>query len=213
MDAFLSLFSGAWLYLALFLFLILCGVGNPIPEDVALITGGYLTFTGVIHFWPTVGVCIAGVLAGDCLLYFFGRKYGQMIIQHPRLTRIIPPERVDRIRINFQKRGHLTILFARFLVGLRSPTFLLSGVMHIRFRTFIFYDSIGALVSVPLFVGLGRIFGNNIEALKHDLMRIEHWVTAGAIILLVLWLFWLWWKSRKEEKEEDIYKPHDVVQR
>lgn len=98
------------------------------------------------------GAMLYVVLAGDLLLYYCGRRYGQQIITHKRLHRIIPPERVDRIRHNFQRRGHWAVFFARFLVGLRSPTFLVSGVMHVPFRQFLLLDGLGALISVPLAV-------------------------------------------------------------
>ncbi len=203
MDAFLALFSGPGLYLALPLLLLLTGVGNPVPEDLVLITGGYLAYTHVIQFWPTVGVCVLGVLAGDSMLYFFGRRYGQKIITHPRLLRLLPVERVDRIRGNFQKWGHWSILLARFLVGFRSATFLVSGVMHVRFRTFLFFDVVGALLSVPLFVGLGYLFGNNIDALQRDVRQASHWLMAMGVVLIAAWVLWLWWRFRKENRVEE----------
>lgn len=206
-DAILAQFHGSGLYFALFFFLIICGVGNPVPEDVVLISGGYLAFTHLTKFWPTAIVCYFGVLGGDLLLYFFGRRYGQQIITHKRLHRLIPPERVDRIRHNFQRWGHWTVLIARFLVGLRSPTFLLSGVMHVPLRRFLLLDGLGALLSVPLFVGLGHLFGNNIDALRRDLKQLSHWGMAIGVVAIVALLSWLWWKSRKEEKEEDILAP------
>lgn len=196
---------GVMLYVVLFLALVVCGVGNPIPEDVILITGGYLAFARLTLFWPTLCVVYGGVLAGDLLLYYFGRRYGQQIIMHKRLHRIIPPERVDRIRHNFRRRGHWAVFFARFLVGLRSPTFLVSGVMHVPFRRFLLLDGLGALISVPLFVGLGFLFGGNIDVLRHDMKRFEHWSMAAGVVLVAAYLIYLWWRSRKEEKDQDIF--------
>ncbi len=202
MGAFFSLFSGSGLYIALILSLLLSGVGNPIPEDLALIMGGYFAFTDVIKFWPTLLICYGGVLLGDFILYYFGWHYGQKIITHRRLVRLLPIERVDRIRANFRKWGHWSILLARFLVGLRSATFLVSGVMRVRFRTFLFFDCVGALLSVPLFVGLGYVFGNNIDVLQRDIRRYSHWAMAIAIVLIAAWICWLWWQLRKESRAE-----------
>lgn len=207
MDLLLTLVSGPAGYAVLLVLLLLCGVGNPLPEDAVLIAGGYLIYTGVLQLVPTVAVCYCGVVCGDAILYYIGRRYGQQIITHPRFHRIIPPDRVDRIRKNFQRWGHWTILFARFLVGLRAPTFLLSGVMHVRWRTFLLFDAIGALVSVPLFVGLGFLFGNNVDALRHDVSRVQHWLLAAGVVSIVGWLFWIWRKTRREEARQDILKP------
>lgn len=204
MDTFFSLFSGSGLYIALLVLLLFTGVGNPIPEDLVLITGGYFAFTGTLQLWPALLICFVGVVLGDSLLYWLGRHYGQKIITHRRLVRLLPIDRVDRIRGNFQKWGHWSILLARFLVGLRSATFLVSGVMHVRFRTFLFFDLVGAAVSVPLFVGLGFIFGNNLQGLQRDVRHFGHWAMAAAIVVIIAWVCWLWWQLRKESRAEAI---------
>jgi membrane protein DedA with SNARE-associated domain len=208
MELFFSFFAGAGLYVALFILLLLCGVGNPIPEDLVLITGGYFAYTEIVHLWPTILVCYVGVVLGDVMLYYIGRRYGQKIIGHRRLARILPAERLDRIRNNFRRLGHWAIPLARFLVGLRSPTFLVSGVMHIRFRTFLILDALGALITVPLFVGLGFLFGNNIDVIKHDVRRLGHWAMAAGILLVIGYILYLWRKIRHEETAEEKEKAH-----
>ncbi|MBI2343734.1 MAG: DedA family protein [Deltaproteobacteria bacterium] len=203
METFFAFFSGGGLYVAFLLLLLLCGVGNPVPEDLVLLTAGYFAYASLVELWPVVLVCYVGVVAGDSILYFFGRHYGQRIISHRWLARILPADRLERIRKNFQRRGHWTILLARFLVGLRSPTFLVSGVLHVRFRTFLLLDAIGAVVSVPFFVGLGYLFGNNIESIQQDMQHVGHWIMAIGIGLLLVWVWWIWWRVRREEVAEE----------
>lgn len=188
-------------YLFIFGFLILCGVGNPVPEDTVLIAAGYLAYSEVISLKITLPLAYIGVLSGDLLLYYFGQKYGQKIIEHPKFLKIIPVERVDKIRRGFKRWGSWMVFFARFLVGFRSPTFLLSGVMHMPFRRFIVFDCLGALISVPIFVGLGYIFGAHVEALRHDIGLIKHWVVAVVIVLIAIFFMWRWFRSRKEDVE------------
>lgn len=196
MDAILSIFHGPGLYAALFVLLLLCGVGNPIPEDLVLMTAGYLAFSGQVKLVPMLIVCYVGVICGDLLLYQLGYHYGQKIIDHPRLMRLAPPARVARIRHNFERWGKWSIGLARFLPGLRAPTFLMSGVMRIRFRTFTLLDGIGGLFSVPLFVGLGFVFGGNLDGLRHDIRHISHWIMAGGVVAILCFLAWLWLRSR-----------------
>ncbi len=198
MEAVLAYFNGPVIYLALLVFLVLCGLGNPVPEDLALITSGYMIHTGTINLLPALVVCYLGVLAGDTILYGFGCYYGQKVIAHPRFLRMIPLRRVELIRKKFHRWGHWTVLLARFLVGFRAPTFLLSGVMHIRFSKFILLDGIGALVSVPLFIGLGIMFGSNMDMLRHNLGQIQHWLIVLGVGVIGSGLLVLWWRSRGE---------------
>lgn len=203
MDAFLAQFTGPMLVAVYFVFLILCGFGNPVPEDLIMITGGYLIHTG--HLDPVVAAITSyvGVIAGDMLLYYFGHKYGQKIIEHRWLAKLAPPSRVAMIRKHFKRWGHWTIFFARFLPGLRAPTFLLSGVMHVRFRTFAIFDGLGTLVSVPLFVGLGYFFANHMEALKRDIHEIRSILVVAAIGLVIAYLIYLWYSSEKSTEDPD----------
>lgn len=199
MTNFILSFTGPITYAVLLGVLILCGMGNPFPEDTALIAGGYLSYLDVINPYVTVAICYIGVLTGDVMLYWFGRRYGQHIIEHKRFLRLIPVERVDRIRQSFKRWGHWTVFFARFLIGLRTPTFIVSGVMHLPFRKFLLLDGLGALLSVPLFIGLGYLFGNNIDVLSRDVRRVEHWVMAFFVVIVACWFVVWWWRSRREE--------------
>ncbi len=199
MDVFLAQFSGPMLIAVYFIFLILCGFGNPIPEDLIMITGGYLVYSGLMHPIVALAVSYLGVVAGDLLLYYFGYKYGQKLIEHRWLIKLVPPRRVAMIRRHFKHWGHWTIFFARFLPGLRSPTFLLSGVMHVRFRVFATFDGLGTCVSVPLFVGLGYFFGNHIEVLKRNIHEVRSILIVAAIAIVIAYLIYLWYSSEHDE--------------
>lgn len=211
MTSFLFGLASPIAYLIIFLFLILCGLGNPVPEDTVLIAGGYLAYSEVINIYLILIIAYVGVLSGDLMLYYFGHKYGQKIIEHPKFLKLIPQKRVDKIRLGFKRWGHWMIFFARFLVGFRSPTFLLSGVMKVPFRQFIIIDCLGALISVPFFVGLGYIFGAHVEAVWHDVKRVKSWVIAITVFLIALFVLWRWLKSRKEDadlKAVFLWEPH-----
>lgn len=199
MDAILAQFTGPTLYAVYFFFLILCGFGNPVPEDLIMISGGYMVFTGLMNPVAAFLVSYVGVICGDMVLYFLGRRYGQRIIEHRWLAKLAPPSRVAAIRHHFTRWGHWTIFFARFLPGLRAPTFLLSGVMHVRFRTFAIFDGLGTLVSVPLFVGLGYFFGNHIETIRRDIHEYRSIMVVAAISLVILYLIYLWYSSEKDK--------------
>lgn len=201
-------------YFAVFIFLILCGVGNPIPEDTILLAAGYLAYDNVVNLYFIIGVCYLGVLAGDLLLYGVGRKYGQKLINHPKFLKIIPIGRIEKVRRGFLKRGHWMVFFARFLIGFRSPTFLLSGVMRLPLKEFLLIDCLGALISVPVFVGLGYLFGAHVGTLRHDIRRIESWIVAAVIAGVAIYVLWRWLTRKKEDvrlERELLWEPAQNV--
>ena len=57
-------------YLVIFILLIACGLGLPVPEDITLVLGGITTSYGLTTFWLIVLVSMIGVLGGDSIVLF-----------------------------------------------------------------------------------------------------------------------------------------------
>lgn len=69
----LSAILGVWGYPALLVLLMLTGVGSPIPEDLLLLTAGYLVFSDVFAWPSALAVSLVGVVISDVMLYSAGR--------------------------------------------------------------------------------------------------------------------------------------------
>ena len=78
-------------YAAVFLALMLCGAGAPLPEDITLVAGGIITGLGYGDVHTMVGVGMAGVLVGDSTMFLLGRHFGARIM---RCTSIIEKVRM-----------------------------------------------------------------------------------------------------------------------
>jgi membrane protein DedA with SNARE-associated domain len=148
-------------YPAVLLLLASTGVGLPVSEDVVLLTAGTICSTG--HAWFVVMMPVAwlGVLCGDTLAFRIGRKLGPKAMDHPRLKKVLTPERVARLKARFDRYGLWTIFIARFLPGVRLPTFVLAGSMGITQRRFWQADAAAAAIFAPLLVTLGWRFGSD----------------------------------------------------
>jgi membrane-associated protein len=146
-------------YPAVVLLLTSTGIGVPISEDVVLLTAGTVCSTGHAFVFVMVPIAWLGVIAGDTLAFRIGAKLGPKALEHRRLKKVLTPERVAKLRARFDKYGLWTIFFARFLPGVRLPTFLLSGSMGITQRRFWLADAFAAAIFAPTLVLLGWRFG------------------------------------------------------
>ncbi|MBI3302255.1 MAG: DedA family protein [Deltaproteobacteria bacterium] len=202
MVEFLSSYLEHFTTLGLFLALVLAGLGVPIPEDIILITGGVLAHQRVIHLGWTIPILYVGVLSGDLILYSCGRRFGDTVLRHPRVRRLLSSARQQRIGRYFARYGNRTVFLVRHLAVLRAPTYLIAGAMKVPGWQFLLWDGLAALLSVPLMVSLGYFFADHIEVLHHDLRRIEHWV--GALVILTVITYLLvryrdtWWTPRQD---------------
>jgi membrane protein DedA with SNARE-associated domain len=174
-------------YLGLFVVLLLCGLGLPVPEDVALLAGGYLVHRGVVRYPITLAVSLVGVVAGDNSLYFLGRRVGGGLLTYFGLGRPGSRDQVERLQAFMKRHGHLAIFYARFLAGLRALIYLSAGSLGVPPTRFLLYDLLGALISVPVVVSLGYIFGGQIERAVAYVGGVEKLVWIVVLLCLAIY--------------------------
>ena len=150
-------------YLGLFVCLTLCGLGLPIPEDVALLVGGFLAYKGVTRYSITLIVAVLGVIAGDNTLYFVGRGLGSNLFPYFQSKRTGVEVQLNRLHAFMHRHGHLAIFYARFFPGIRALVYLFAGSVRVPPSRFFVYDLAGAAISVPVVVTLGWRFGEQLD--------------------------------------------------
>ena len=182
-------------YAGIALVLIAAGFGFPIPEEIPIVTAGamvghdaqsgvtddlngalgggplaYLTPqpTGLTRWWIMLPVCIVAVVIGDCALYTIGRFGGTRLLNNAWVQRnVLPGERQIKITENFHKNGILILLGARLTPGIRSPVFLMAGILRMPWQKFLFADMLYAIPGVSLLFGLSYVFTDAfVEAIK-----------------------------------------------
>lgn len=168
MVGLISAYIEHFTYAGLFVILMLCGLGLPLPEDVALLAGGFLAHKGVTRYPITLVVSLLGVVAGDNSLYFIGRGVGSNLLAYFGLKKTEAPlddasSNVDRLQAFMQRHGHLAIFYARFFAGFRALVYLSAGSLGVPPSRFFLYDLAGAAISVPVVVTLGYVFGEQLE--------------------------------------------------
>jgi membrane protein DedA with SNARE-associated domain len=174
-------------YLGLFVVLLLCGLGMPIPEDVALLAGGYMVHRGITRYPITLAVSLVGVVAGDNSLFFLGRRFGTGWVRYFGIGRPGRQVQIERIQKFMQRHGHRAIFYARFLAGLRALIYLSAGSFGVRPAIFLVYDLLGALISVPIVVTLGYVFGKQLEMIVKYLGGFERLIVIVLILSALLY--------------------------
>jgi membrane protein DedA with SNARE-associated domain len=184
---FLMHFHGPAAYVGVLFVLITCGLGVPLPEDVPLISGGWLIARGgSLPLMMATG--LAGILIGDSIIFRAGSTYGLRLLE-TRVGKHIPGERVARTIALFEKHGAKFIMVARFVPGLRAVTYFVAGTTGVPYWKFITYDGIAACVSAPAWIYLGW------WARRHRMLnRVWKWSAQAqmASLAIVFALLGLW---------------------
>jgi len=190
---FLSGFSGPAAYATIIGILFACGLGLPIPEDITLIAAGMLAAVGTISLPGAYIAGYLGVMVGDTLLFFAGRKYGRKVFAIWPFKRIMTHERILQAEGWIQNWAKTICFVARFLPGLRAPIYLTAGVLKVKPSIFLFQDGLAALLSVPIWVYLGHWFGSNIDLALETAKKFQIGILViVAIIILMIVLYKKW---------------------
>ncbi len=187
-------------YVAVFIALMICGAGLPLPEDITLVAGGVIAGLGYANVHAMVALAMFGVLLGDSAIFLLGHHYGARILQWRFVARVLTPERYVKVQEKFDQYGNRMLFFARFLPGMRTTVYLTAGTTHrVSFLRFLLIDTLAALISVPFWVYLGFFGADNHEWLVKWLHRGQSslWVLVGVLLLTVLVL---WWKHRRRTR-------------
>jgi membrane protein DedA with SNARE-associated domain len=180
--------SGAGAYGLVLLVLLFCGLGVPLPEDVALITGGFLVYRGAAMVEPMIAVAFVGILGGDTFAFLLGRSLGNRLTRQWPVRVIVTENKRKRVERLFARYGEKIVVAARFMPGVRAVTYFFAGAAGMHYPKFILFDGLAALVSAPLFVLLGFHFGDRIEWLVGSLRRGQ---LNAVLVLAFLGVAWL----------------------
>ena len=176
--------------------LLLAGFGAPFPEDIVLVSSGFIAYKTNTPLFLTILVSFLGVMIGDGIMFFFGHHFGERVMNMGYFKKILPQARKDKIRNMFQKYGSKIIFIARFMPGLRAPIFVVTGSMGVRYSVFAFWDGMAALLSVPAFCAAGFLFGNKIQELIDSVRNVEQ---VALSLIGVLVLYWVIKNVRKRK--------------
>lgn len=181
--AHLTSLSPSAVYWTLIGVLLLCGLGVPIPEDISLISAGYLAHLGIVNVHKVLAACFAAVLVGDLLAFLAGRWWGGKILRLRFFQRYFTPRKQRRARAYFRKFGNRVIFVGRFLPGLRFSIFFSAGTLHVRPSAFLIYDTLAAALSVPALVYMAYFFGAKIDHVVAWARRSEYGILVIAALV------------------------------
>lgn len=194
--------SGIVPYLVVFVILLFCGFGLPVPEDIVLFAAGLLSFYQKADVYVMLAVTFAGVMIGDCTVFTIGALYGKKLRRKPWVKRFLPPERMRMVRRKLHAQGNKVIFAARFMPGLRTPVFFTCGTLHLPFRVFFFYDGLAALISVPAIVYATYYFGNHVDQVVRVVKRLQFGVVGTILAIIAVLVAKAWWAHKKRVQME-----------
>lgn len=191
MQAWVIGVMGRYGALGLFFLILLENVCPPIPSEVILAFGGFMTLQSELSVAVAVCAATAGSVAGALVLYGIGRWLDTPRLEHlvRRYGRFVGlrMENVHKALGWYAAYEKRTVFFCRMLPIVRSLISIPAGMAHMRLGPFLLLTTAGSLLWNAVLVCAGRALGHawsGISAYMDTYARLL-W---GAIALLIVYL-------------------------
>jgi membrane protein DedA with SNARE-associated domain len=183
-------FLESWGYPAFTVLLIATGFGSPLPEDLLLLTAGYLISDNVFSWHVAIPLAFVGVLGSDLILYTAGTRMRRHAPTRAWVQRLVSTGRPGVARLWIRRYGAMAVFFARLVPGTRYLCFISAGLHGISLRRFVLFDLLGAVIWIPLLLFVGAQLGEQIgglDAVLRGIGRTVIWVVVALIIGVTVW--------------------------
>lgn len=165
---------------AYFLILVISSAGIPFPITLMLIVVGSFVEQGEMELWQVIVIGVAGAVTGDQIGYSIGRFGGRRVV-NKIVKRFNAEEKLEKAKKFTKKWGGTGIFLSRWLITLFGPWInITSGAIHYPWLKFLFWDILGEICWVLLYVMLGKIFSDRVQEIS-DLAGNLTWVFVGLV--------------------------------
>lgn len=189
-------------YLGIFLLITIENVFPPIPSEVILLFGGFLTTYTEMNFLLVIFVATIGSIVGALILYYVGK-----FLNKERLKKIVKGKigKVLRLKARdidkadewFDKKGNKTVFFCRFIPIVRSLISIPAGMSEMPMGKFLLYTFCGSFIWNTVLVVIGEKMGAHWTDI---LVLLERYSLLAMIVMIVLFFLGIFFLYRRRQK-------------
>ena len=206
MQEFIINIMNSYGYIGVFLLILIENIFPPIPSELILLFGGFMTTYTKLNIIVMIISATLGSLIGALLLYKIGTIFDKeklKILISGKLGRVLNLKNsdIDNANIWFSNKGQKTVFFCRFIPLIRSIISIPAGMNKMKISKFITYTLLGSVIWNLVLIILGHIVGRNWKAI----LKIFKLYSRFALLLLFISLMILIIKYYKNKfKEQNI---------
>lgn len=187
-------------YAGIILLIAIENIFPPIPSEVVLTFGGFMTTTSELTIPGVVISATGGSVLGAVVLYYIGvqlsvKRLEKIIDRWGHILRVTK-EDIKKADKWFDKYGPWTVFFCRFIPLIRSLISIPAGMSKMNVLLFLVLTTVGTLIWNIVLVYLGAAVGNSWEEIV-GYMDIYSNIVYGLIIIGVIVLIVLYIRKRK----------------
>ena len=202
-------------YFGVFFLIAVENIFPPIPSEVILLFGGFMTTSTNLSVLGVIIAATLGSLLGAIVLYFVGK-----ILNKERLKRIVSGKIAKVLRLKasdiesadhwFDTKGNKTVFFCRFIPIVRSLISIPAGMSEMPMLKFLIYTIAGSTIWNTVLIVIGNKVGENWVNILNIFENYSHITLIVLILIFIIACFIFYYKKTAKirdianQKEKDI---------
>lgn len=175
-------FALHWGYLGILLWFLTIDQLTPVPEELTLLTIGYLSANNVFNPILAAAVSVFAFVAVD-IAYFFLAKSGHSLVRRIAREGTWANRYAEKLKTNMGR----SIIILCFIPRARMFAPILAGMLSLSFKKFLLYDAGALLLFSVIYIFLGEALHRSLYAWLEELHQLRHGIFA--LIVLVAGIF------------------------
>ena len=194
-------------YLGIFFLIFIENVFPPIPSELILVFGGFISKSLNLNFLLLVVFATLGSSTGAIILYYAGKKIPlekmENFLEKKWVKRLgFKPGDIKKSLKYFEKYSTFAVFFGRCIPVVRSLISIPAGMQNMSLRKFLIYTTIGSGIWNTLLIYIGRVTQ---DKWKEGLLILERYSNRilGLIVLVFVIKFLVKRFLKKRKKSEE----------
>ncbi|MGB7474396.1 DedA family protein [Trichococcus sp.] len=173
----------------------------PIPSEVILTFGGFMTTTTDLNIPLMIVAATIGAVVGAAVLYGVGtlldvERLDKIVDKYGNILRI-SHEDIHKADSWFDRYGFWTVFFCRFVPLIRSLISLPAGMANMNFGLFLLFTTVGTVIWNTVLIYLGAAVGSQWETIVHYM---DIYSNIAYVIIAILGIAGIIWYIRKRKQ-------------
>lgn len=189
-------------YIGIFFLILLENIFPPVPSEIILTFGGFMTTYTHLTIIGVISVATAGSVAGASILYGIGKllnveRLEKMVNRWGHVLRLKVSD-IHKADAWFDRYGYGAVFFGRMVPLIRSLISIPAGMSDMKFIPFLLYTTLGTLIWNVFLVSTGVILGKSWEKIL-TFMDVYSNITYAVIGLAVIAFIFFWIRKKRNK--------------
>lgn len=172
-------------------------VGLPVPASPLLVVAGALAaIAQPVLLVAMVAASWLANLLGDAVWFYAGRIYGYRFMRLLCKISMSPDSCVRRSETLIGRWGGMSLVLAKFVPGVSVIAPPMAGALGMSSWRFVAFDTLAALLWTGIFLALGWLFRDQIQAVLDVLSEAGSFAIVALVVVLAAMLAVRYWRRR-----------------